>query len=74
MAQKTRILGQSAPKGPMDWDRLLRQAIERADLTKDTRAIALRNALAQGRAAEILKKMGIIGENDLNREFPSPPT
>lgn len=71
MATKTRLaIPQKRTLTQIEWDRLLRRAIDRADLVKDSRVTALRAALAQGTASQTLKKMGIIGENDLLREFP----
>ncbi len=73
MATKTRLLQQPTSK-TQNWDRLIRQAISRAELIGDARAQGLKVALSQGKAAETLKRMGIIGENDLLREFPSRET
>lgn len=70
---KTRLMGQSQ-KTSIEWDRLLRQAIERAERRNDNRIQALRTALSMGQAATVLKRLGIIGENDLLREFPSDPS
>jgi len=69
---KTRLLGQtpSNPKTPIDWERLLRRAIERADKVSDSRGQVLKTALRQGKAETTLKRMGIIGDPDLLREFP----
>lgn len=71
---RTRLLTQTGQKAssPADWERLATQAISRAELVKDSRAGAIRNAMATGNAAKMLKSLGIIGEIDLQREFPIP--
>jgi len=72
---KTRLLNPPAKKTaatPVDWDRLMRLALVQAEKTGDPRTALLRNAASQGQAAQALKRMGIIGENDLQREFPIP--
>jgi hypothetical protein len=56
---------------PVDWERLAHRAIERAEQAKDPRAGAIRTALTQGRAGQFLKRLGIIGEIDILREFPT---
>jgi len=71
---KSRILGKTQPKAAIDWERLMRRAIERAELTQDKRALSLKMALTNGKAQEVLRKMGIIGEKDLEREFPARAT
>lgn len=74
MSGKTRIAGAPSKSGmsPADWDRLMRQAITRAERMGDPRLLALKTAVAQGKTVVVLKRMGIIGENDLQREFPIP--
>jgi hypothetical protein len=69
---KTRILGQTpeASKSPIEWERLLKKALDRAEKLQDRRAGALRTALTQGKSSEVMRRMGIIGENDIDREFP----
>jgi len=79
MARTTRILNAKAPKtreptSPLDWERLLRKAISRAQKTQDKRLVLLQAALPKGQARNVLKKMGIICETDLGREFPDPTT
>lgn len=72
---KTRLLQPQTPKStvtPVDWNQLLRKAINMAEAAGDSRAVALRNSISSGQASQTLKKMGIIGENDLLREFPTP--
>jgi hypothetical protein len=73
---RTRIMQASALKGasPVDWERLAHQAIARAEQAGDPRAGAIRTALTQGRASQFLKRLGIIGEIDISREFPTRET
>lgn len=71
---RSRITGQTQPRSAIDWERLMRKAIERAEKTKDNRLTSLKMALSQGKAQVILRKLGIIGESDLDREFPARAT
>lgn len=66
------MLQAQAPKtvSPVDWERLASKAILRAERAGDSRAQAIKHAVSQGQADRILKRMGIIGETDLVREFP----
>jgi hypothetical protein len=52
------------------WDQLIQRAIQRAEQLKDPRLGMLRQGARQGRAQQTLKRLGIIGEVDLAREFP----
>lgn len=69
---RTRLLTQTPQTmmSPADWERLASLAIAQAELVKDSRASAIKNALASGNAAQTLKRLGIIGEIDIQREFP----
>ena len=58
------------PTKPLEWTRLMQTVIKRADTVKDRRAGGLRKALATGKAEALLRRMGIISEIDLLREFP----
>lgn len=69
MPPRTRLMNQQATQR-VDWDRLLRQAIQLAEQQQDARLKSLQMAAQQGQAMKVLKRMGIIGENDLKREFP----
>lgn len=72
---KTRLLQPQARKTiatPVDWDRLMQRVVARAEAVGDSRASMLRNLASQGQTAQALKRMGIIGENDIQREFPTP--
>ena len=71
---KTRLL-HPAPKKPgacslQEWNRLLRTAIQMAEKSGSIRRLrALRAALQQGKAKECLKRLSVISEGDLQREF-----
>lgn len=65
---KSRLLDGSM-KAAVSWDALMHKAIVRARQTGDSRLRALEAALGQGKAAAVLKRFGIIGEADLEREF-----
>lgn len=61
-----------APQSPIEWDRLMKKVIDRATQLKDRRLAGLQGVIQQGRSAVFLRKMGIICENDILREFPDP--
>lgn len=65
---KTRMLDGSVTPAK-SWDALMHKAIARAREAGDPRLKALETALSQGRSATLLKRLGIIGEADLVREF-----
>lgn len=65
---KTRLLDGSITPAK-SWDALMHKAITRARETGDARLKALETALSQGKSAALLKRLGIIGEADLAREF-----
>jgi len=52
------------------WILLLKKAIERAKQAKDPRLSALQEALRTSTAEKALRRMSIICEADLQREFP----
>jgi len=55
---------------PQAWTRLMRKAIQMAEQAGSTRRLRmLRAALQQGKARECLKRLSIISETDLQREF-----
>lgn len=75
----TRLLNQNqqspkrviqAPSRREDWKQLLNKAIARADAAGDRRVEGLRQALIDGAAERHLRRLGIIHEVDLTREFP----
>jgi hypothetical protein len=67
----TRLLDPRATKKSVNWEGLMQQAIQRATRLKDSRLRMLQAAASEGRSAIVLKKMGIVGEADLAREFPN---
>jgi hypothetical protein len=54
----------------IDWNRLARQALERARKTNDPRQRMLQEALQQGKTDRVLRRLSIICSGDLDREFP----
>jgi hypothetical protein len=60
--------------GPNQWLQLLRKAIARAQATKDPRLNGLQQAMATSSAEKILRRMSIICDADLIREFPESQT
>lgn len=75
----SRIFNQPPPTTPVvtpanhvGWNDLIRQVIERAELRGDRRLSGLRKSLTDGRAEAHLRRLGIISETDLHREFPTP--
>ena len=52
------------------WNRLMRKAIEMAEQTGDTRRLRLLQTARQaGKGRDCLKRLSIISEADLQREF-----
>lgn len=77
----TRLLNQSnqppakriqAPDRREDWKQLLVKAIQRAETSGDRRLEGLKRALVDGQAERHLRRLGIIHDVDLSREFPVP--
>lgn len=62
----------SAPKSHVEWTKLMRQVISRAEALQHRQLPGLRNALVTGGAEAYLRKLGIISLTDLEREFPLP--
>jgi len=58
------------PTRQEDWKQLLHKAISQAESTKDRRLNGLRHALINNQAEKHLRKLGIIHEGDIKREFP----
>ena len=48
----------------------MRTVIARAEATQHPALASLRQALAQGKAEDALRRRGVIHEGDINREFP----
>jgi len=58
------------PTRQEDWKQLLHKAIAQAESIKDRRLNGLRHALINNQAEKYLRKLGIIHEGDIKREFP----
>lgn len=58
------------PVGPHGWSQLMTATIRRAEAIQDPRLAGLRRAMVEGKAEGMLRKLGIISEADLDREFP----
>jgi len=58
------------PKTDRDWLRLMHKVIARAEKLGDPRVPAFRTAINQGRAAQVLKRLRVICDNDILRVFP----
>ena len=77
MSSKTRVLGAGtpAPKGPTDpigWNRLLQVVIARAISIGSPAVPGLQAALMQGKSETHLRRLGILSQTDIDREFPPP--
>ena len=59
-----------AAQGQNQWVQLLKRAIARAQTKGDQRLDALRQALQTGTAEKVLRRMSIICDADIDREFP----
>lgn len=59
---------------PREWRDLCEKALSRARKAADRRSTGLEKALTTRREQATLQAMGIICENDLDREFSRPPT
>lgn len=60
------------PNSPQDWARLMRSVLDRAKKLRDRRVPGLEEAVRKGQARQTLKRMSIICEVDVLREFPDP--
>jgi hypothetical protein len=58
------------PSSPSAWNSLLSQAIRRAEVTGDNRLGGLKRAMVERTAEKTLRKLGILTDTDLQREFP----
>jgi hypothetical protein len=58
------------PQTDREWQRLMTKVIKRATEMKDPRVAALKRAVTEARTAQTLKRMRIICDNDILREFP----
>lgn len=71
---KTRLLNQAPSKlgvlTPQQWVQLATKALAAAEKAKDTRrARAIQLSLQQGNPSKVLRRLGIICEADIQREF-----
>lgn len=66
--------GNPIPKTPHEWDNLMRKVQARAALVQDRRLQGLQGVISRGETARFLRRLGIICENDILREFPDPNT
>lgn len=80
---RTRLLGNTVssaqtrakpPSRKEDWKQLLRKTIQRAEASEDRRLEGLKNALVKDLAEPHLRRLGIIHDRDLQREFPVQST
>jgi hypothetical protein len=58
------------PKSHDDWHRLMLGALDAAAKSQDRRQNAMRVALASGKTEQYLRKIGVICQADIQREFP----
>lgn len=71
--QLTTVEAKRGAMSPMQWTQLLRKALTRAELIGDPRVVALQAAMT-GNAEQTLRRLSVICEADLDREFPLPTT
>ena len=62
------------PVTPREWDDLLRKVMARATQVQDRRLQGLQGVIPKGESQKLLRKLGIVCENDILREFPGPKT
>lgn len=62
----------NAPQSPNAWFVLAQLAVQRAEQSNDRRALGLKLAISKNQVEKVLRQMGIICENDILREFPTP--
>jgi hypothetical protein len=69
---RVRLLNSKPKKGntPIEWTRLFREAVARAEKLGDPRAKRLKAGSRD--PAGTLKRMSILSNTDLDREFPLP--
>ena len=73
----TRILGKpkTTPRRPLpqrreDWNKLLKAALQRAEANQDRRSEGIKRAMIDNKAEAHLRRLGIVCDADLTREFP----
>ena len=62
------------PQTHHEWDHLMRRVIARATEQKDRRLAGLQGVISKGQTSKFLRKLGIICDNDILREFPDRKT
>ncbi len=70
MASRTNEPRHKGPTGILGWNHLLSQAIRRAEKVGASRTAQLERALKDSQAEPTLRKLGILSETDIQREFP----
>jgi hypothetical protein len=66
-------VSQTVPHGSTAWNALMRRVIAHVEKTGDSKRLeGLKTALTRGQSEKVLRQYGIIGERDIQREFPSP--
>jgi hypothetical protein len=58
------------PTNVNEWNTLLTLSIRKAEALQDSRLPGLRKAMVEGKAEPFLRRMGIISQVDIEREFP----
>ncbi len=75
---KPRQLNPAPPKrtasAPSQWNQLLRKTLARAQATGDSRVGSLQQALREGTVEATLRRMSIVCDADILREFPDRNT
>jgi len=56
---------------PSQWQQLMRRVIQAAEKLKDPRVEALRASIRNGTNEAMLRRMSIVCEADIAREFPA---
>jgi hypothetical protein len=73
MSRVRTLTGAKRPRGPVDpqgWNQLMLQVIARCEKLGAPDLPGLRAALSQGKAEQLLRRLGIISQADIDREFP----
>ena len=60
----------TAPKSPVEWQKLMATVLSRATETRSKLLPGLRDAQVKGQTESFLRKLGIIHQNDIERLFP----
>lgn len=62
------------PSAPHEWDNLLRRVMARASQTHDRRLQGMADVISRGQSQQYLRRLGIVTEADILREFPNRKT